>query len=123
MKAASRRRGRAGSRAVVSRGFGLALMIALTPTLGRSQPTSKITVRMYNYARVSEGTLAGAEAEARRIFGAAGVDSAWLDCLGLHGQSQSDANVDCAGPSVGVVLRILPGSTRPMLPSPTPCLS
>jgi hypothetical protein len=77
----SRRRERAVGRAEVGRRFGLTLvMIAFTPTLGRSQPDSKLAVRVYNYAHVSDATLASAEAEAGRIFGAAGVDSVWLDC-------------------------------------------
>jgi hypothetical protein len=68
----SRRREKAISRAEAGRRFGLTLvMIALTATLGRSQPDSKLTVRVYNYAHLSDATLASAEAEARRIFGGA----------------------------------------------------
>src|SRR5262249_5869897 len=54
-----------------------------------------------------------AEAEARRIFGAAGVDSVWLDCSEPHRQLQSGTNQDCAGPEVGatLTLRILPASS------------
>jgi hypothetical protein len=69
---------------------------------------------VYNYASVPGGTLALAEAEARRILGAAGVDSVWLDCFEPRGQFQSGANQNCAGPLGGatVALRILPGSTK-----------
>jgi len=95
----SRRREKAISRAEAGRRFGLTLvMIALTSTLGRSQPDSKLTVRVYNYAHLSDATLASAEAEARRIFGAARVDSVWLDCSEPHRQLQSETNQDCAGP-------------------------
>ena len=91
----SRRRGAVG-RAEVGRAIGLTLvMIALTPTLGRSQPDSKLTVRVYNYAHLSDATLASAEAEARRIFGAAGVDSVWLDCMEPRPDLQSGTHQNC----------------------------
>ena len=98
----------------MGRGFGLTLVvIALTPTLGRSLPDSKLAVRVYNYAHVSHTTLASAEAEAGRIFGAARVDSVWLDCSEPRPHLQSGTSQDCAGPEAGatVTLRILPDSS------------
>jgi hypothetical protein len=114
MKVGLKRQRKAGTLTPARRGFVLALIvIALAPALARSQPDLKITVRVYNYAQLPDGTLASAEAEARRIFNAAGVDPVWLACFELRAHSQSGAtNPDCAGTSDGatVVLRILPGS-------------
>jgi hypothetical protein len=87
------------------------VVIALAPALGRSQPDLKISVRVYDYAQVPSRTLASAEAEARRILNAAGVDAVWVACYEPRSQSRSAAQ-DCAGPYGGttVVLRILPGA-------------
>ncbi|MGC9997313.1 MAG: hypothetical protein ABSE79_18500 [Terriglobia bacterium] len=114
MKVASKRKGKAGRRAGVGLGFCLALaMFPFTLAFAGAQPDAKITVRVYNYAHVPSGALAGAETEARRILTAAGVDSLWLDCFGPRGQFRSEANEGCAGLLGGRVLavRILPGTT------------
>jgi len=68
---------------------------------------------VYNYAQVPDATLASAEAEARRIFGAAGVESVWLDCVQPRPHLQSGTNQDSAGAEVGATLtpRILPASS------------
>ncbi len=95
--------------------FCLALaMLSTTPVFAGAQSDAKITVRVYNYARVSGGALARAEVEAGRILAAAGVDSVWLDCFEPRGQFQSGVNQGCAGPLGGatVAVRILPGSTK-----------
>jgi hypothetical protein len=112
MKVSRRRRGRAYCSVGIDRRFGAALAI-LVPALALSQPESKLTVRVYNYAQVSDARLANAEAEARRIFGAAGVDSVWLDCSEPRPNLQSGTHQDCAGPEAGatVTLRILPASS------------
>jgi hypothetical protein len=108
-----RTRTQPGRTAGADLGFGLALVmvvIGVAPTAGRSQPDLKISVRVYNYAQVPSRTLASAEAEARRILNAAGVDALWHACYEPRVPSQSVAE-DCAGPYGGatVVLRILPG--------------
>jgi len=89
---------------------GLALLsatIALVPALARSQPDLRFSVRVYDYVQLPPGTLQGAEAEARRIFNAAGVDVVWLACLETG--DQSGKNQDCTGPYGWntVVLRIV----------------
>ncbi len=39
-----------------------------------------VTVLVYNYARVPEGTLDRAKQEATRIYSRIGIETAWLDC-------------------------------------------
>jgi hypothetical protein len=113
MKPGTKKEGEADGGSGVRRGFGLALaMIALIPAFARSQPDLKFRVRVYDYTPLPPGTLAAAEAEARRIFNATGVDLVWLACFEVGGQSRSGSNQDCAGQFEGttVVLRILPSS-------------
>jgi hypothetical protein len=88
-------------------------MFPFTSAFAGVQTGAKITVRVYNYAHVPSGALAGAETEARRILAAAGVDSLWLDCSLVPTQFQSEADQDCGGPFGGriLVVRLLPGST------------
>jgi hypothetical protein len=45
-----------------------------------SDPTPTITVRIYNYSQASPAILTGAEREAHRILGAAGLRAVWLEC-------------------------------------------
>lgn len=88
MKVACRRQRKARSRAGFGLGPGLALVMTLsfTRTLAGSQPDAKNALRGYNYAQVPSAALARAKTAARRILGAAGVDSVWLDCLEPRGQ-------------------------------------
>lgn len=75
-----------------------------------------ITVRVYNYAVASAGTIATAEREATRILNAAGVELVWLSCPTSPAQyesNQATASRKCReflGASE-IVLRILPKST------------
>ena len=115
MRVASRRQGKAARRVGAGLSFCLAtISFQFTAAFAGVQPDAKITVRVYNYAQVSDGALARAEAEAGRILAAAGVNSVWLDCFEPRGQFQSGANQDCAGPLRGatVAVRILPGSIK-----------
>jgi hypothetical protein len=66
-------------------GFGLLLTLgapgfARTPSVGKAEPSLKITIRVFNYARVPKGTLKRAEKQATTIFREAGVETVWLDC-------------------------------------------
>jgi hypothetical protein len=91
---AIRTRRQTGRTAGADLGFGLALAvvaIALGPALGRSQPDLNINVRVYDYAQVPGAMLASAEAEARRILNAAGVDAVWLACYEPRAPSRSVA--------------------------------
>ena len=58
----------------------LALGAVLVSPLGAAEPGSRITVFVYNYAAVSPQVLAETEAEAARIYQAAGIRIEWLDC-------------------------------------------
>jgi hypothetical protein len=87
----------------------------VTPQDG-TKPGLAVTIRVYNYAEASHGTMSRAESEAGRIIGATGVAAVWLDCLVPRGQLQpvsQQAGRDCSGPVSGatVLLRILPRST------------
>ncbi|MCP5110126.1 MAG: hypothetical protein GY953_04755 [bacterium] len=61
-------------------GFALPLVLALPLLAEKQDPSLRITVQVYNYARLDAGILDRAEREAARIFGSAGVDTEWLDC-------------------------------------------
>jgi len=68
----------------------------------------KITVRVYNYAHVTQKVLAGAEQEATIIFRQARLEMAWLDCP--LSMDEFEKYPDCQQPlgRVSLNLRILP---------------
>ena len=78
--------------------------------MGGVEPRFQITVRIYNYAGVSRGTLLGAEEESSRIFRKAGLEVAWLDCTAAH--SPEEKHSDCQTPvgAIAVNLSLLPPS-------------
>lgn len=47
---------------------------------GDSAPSSTITVQIYNYSKASPAVLVGAEREAARILGEAGLRAIWMEC-------------------------------------------
>ena len=68
----------------------------------------RLTVRIYNYARVHQGTLEGAERVARQVFQQAGIETMWLHCA-LNQQEVAD-NPTCErefGPD-SLLIRLLP---------------
>ena len=66
-----------------------------------------ITISVHDYADVSTATLAKAEAEARRIFQQAGVQTTWLNCSPkLERQEREPAGCSLAD-STRLVLKIL----------------
>jgi len=77
----------------------------------KAEPRPTITVLVYNYAQASTATLAGAEREAGRILGEAGVRSVWLVCLGLR-DDEPQQPCQKVGEPIDVVLRVLPGSAQ-----------
>jgi hypothetical protein len=95
MKVGSRRQGKAGRRAGVGLSFCLGLaMFPFTPAFAGSQPDSKITVRVYNYAHVPGRALARAEAEARRIsLLRASTRSGWIACSLAVNSSQGPTRI------------------------------
>jgi hypothetical protein len=76
---------------------------------GKEDPDPTLTVLVYNNAQASAVILAGAEREAGRILGVAGLRAVWLDCLDQH--SAVDAQELChkAREPTDVVLRVFPG--------------
>jgi hypothetical protein len=66
-----------------------------------------IRVRVDNYAQASPTILAGAEREASRVFGEAGLRIIWLDCL--MGHSTAVRQDPCQEPleATDIVLRVL----------------
>jgi hypothetical protein len=71
-----------------------------------------IRVRVNNYTQASPGILAGAEREAGRILGKAGLQTVWLDCPAGH--STADPQDPCREPleATDIALRVLPESTQ-----------
>lgn len=99
------------------RGVALTVLLAAAfagcagqQVMGGVEPRLQITVRIYNYAGASRGTLLGAEGESSRIFRRAGVEVAWLDCTASH--SPEEKHSDCQTPlgAIAVNLRVLPPS-------------
>jgi hypothetical protein len=84
---------------------------AKEPSADDSEVDLKITVRVYDYAQVSRGTLTAAERAATGIFNAAGIELTWVNCVGSSQASHND--LDCHHPlgNMEVVLRVLPRST------------
>jgi hypothetical protein len=78
-----------------------------------AQDTSPaIRVRVDNYTPASLAVLAGAEREASRILGAAGLRTVWLDCP--EGHSPARSRDPCQDPleTTDIVLRVVSESTQ-----------
>jgi hypothetical protein len=75
-----------------------------------SSPT--IRVRVNNYTQASPAILAGAEREAGRILGKAGLQTVWLDCPA--GNSRVDSLDPCRQPleATDIALRVLSESSQ-----------
>ncbi len=78
----------------------------------KASPTGPvgITVRVFNYARVSPETWESAQAIATRIFDRAGIETVWMVCsLSSEGQY---APPDCALPArpTDIIVRLVPTS-------------
>ena len=79
------------------------------PPAPETQPTnSRVTVRLYNFAKAPADVLDKAEAVATRIFRQAGIETVWTACP-LTGEER-DQYPDCRGPfgSRDLIVRILP---------------
>ena len=69
-------------------------------SLAKEDPSPIVTVLVYNYTQASIDILAGAEREAGRILGEAGLRPVWIDCLDrdsaadLQELCQKDARAD-----------------------------
>jgi hypothetical protein len=71
-----------------------------------------IRVRVNNYTQASPAVSAGAEHEAARILGKAGLRTVWLDCPAGH--STVDSQDPCRGPleASDIALRVLSEATQ-----------
>jgi hypothetical protein len=82
-------------------------------SVGPNETRLQITVRVYNYARLSPDTLKITEQDAEVIFKPAGIGMAWVDCP-LHLEQQADFPACQAkyGPN-DLLLSILPTAMEP----------
>jgi hypothetical protein len=81
-----------------------------------ADPSPTIRVRVDNYTQASPTIIAGAEREASRILGEAGLRIIWLDCL--MGHSTAVRQDPCQEPleATDIVLRILSEPTQNQFP-------
>jgi hypothetical protein len=89
---------------------GVMLLVAASPGFSQIPAavprTAEITIFVYDYANVSTGLLAAAEADARRIFRQAGVETVWETCLPKPERVQPS---DCyTVDDIHLMLKILP---------------
>ena len=78
-----------------------------TALAGQNDYSPTITVLVHNYSQASPAILAGAEREAGRIMGEAGLRAVWLECP--TGPSTAAPNVPCqkAAEATDIRLRVL----------------
>jgi hypothetical protein len=81
-----------------------------TPSVKTAEPASKITIWVFNHARVSGEALAQAKEEAARILSRAGVEIDWLDCPTSAAEVDKYPGCEKLPGSTGLVLRIRPQS-------------
>jgi hypothetical protein len=68
----------------------------------------KLTVRVYNYARLNPASLGSAERVAEAIFAAAGVETEWVDCPLSEAEYQARPACQTRATSTDIDLKILP---------------
>src|SRR5215468_6066347 len=56
-------------------------LLAMYPSCSFARPALSLTVRVFNFAKVSPQSLSSAEREANQILAAGGLQVVWLDCL------------------------------------------
>ncbi len=89
-----------------------ALWTVLATADAQTAGDPKLTVRVYDYAGVSNATLSKAESAAQRIFHKAGIDSEWIGCPKDAGEwSRYPA---CSGPgrAEDVILKLVPDAVE-----------
>jgi hypothetical protein len=76
---------------------------------GDEEPPAKITLRVYNYARVPIPILVSTEPVATKIFRRAGIETEWLDCRLSRAEPRTPA---CERPLTAsdLILKLLPVS-------------
>jgi hypothetical protein len=90
----------------------LAGLVGVISFASRADSSPTIRVRVNNYTQATPAMLAGAEREAGRILGKAGLQTVWLDCPA--GLSTGDPHDPCGEPleATDIVLRVLSESTK-----------
>ena len=114
----SKRKGsksRQGIGGLAGSSLAIILMVAATSSAakdapGEVEPRFQITVRVYNYAGVTSGTLLKAEEEGARIFRKAGVEATWIDCAASHSPEEQVPPCQISLGAIAVNLKILPPS-------------
>ena len=109
--------GHSGVRRWTRSSFGLVVALVTvigfslpTPGLaGKEDPSPTVTILVYNHTQASAAILAGAEREAGRILGEAGLQPVWLDCLSRDSAGDLQELCHKAREPIDVVLRVLPG--------------
>jgi hypothetical protein len=77
-----------------------------------ADPSPTIRVRVDNYSQASRSILAGAEREAGRILGEAGLRTVWLDCPVGHSTAVPQDPCEERLEATDIVLRVLSGPTQ-----------
>ena len=92
--------------------MALAGLVGVISFASRADTSPTIRVRVNNYTQATPAMLAGAEREAGRILGKAGLQTVWLHCPA--GQSTGDPHDPCGEPleATDIVLRVLSESTK-----------
>lgn len=99
---------------VVALGLVGILGVASSGTVfaGENEPVPILTVQVYNYSQASPAVLTGAEREAGRILGEAGLRAVWLECpvgpSSLMPKGPCDKELD----ATDVRLRVLAAPTQ-----------
>ena len=81
-----------------------------TPPPQNELPDLRITIRVFNYAKVSPQTWAFAQTVAARIFRQAGIETLWLDCSLSSEGTYSLPVCDQPQERTTLILRIVPAS-------------
>ena len=89
---------------------GLADTAPSGPATNQGDPNLKLTVRVYNHARVPGETLERAKAEAAAVFRKIRVGTAWVDCALPGTKLPNDVGCNPRHGPTDLVLRIVPRS-------------
>lgn len=92
----------------------IGLSIAQKGIAGASDSNLTFEVRVYSYSQASAAMVAGAEREAGRIFGVAGIRVIWQDCGTLDPANYSQSPCQKFRGPAYIELRILPQPIRNM---------
>ena len=94
--------------AIATTAFGT---LGLAQGASESGPnTSRITLRVYDYAHVDQKALRAAEAEADRILNLAGLTTQWVDCPTKHADVEKYPACATVAQSSEFILRLLSDS-------------